>query len=136
MVRHKQGFTLIELLAVIAVLGLILTIAIPNALKIIEKACMETFRESARGIIKAVQINYVDRFMDSGDIKDVTFTYQDGIEYSSIPGVKLDYQWAKPKSGTIKVNSEGGIGLAIYNGVYCAKKEFYSSEITVSKTSE
>ncbi|MEG1143210.1 MAG: type II secretion system protein, partial [Bacilli bacterium] len=41
--EKEKGFTLIELLAVIALLGIIVTMAVPNVLKIYNKAQKKAF---------------------------------------------------------------------------------------------
>jgi type IV pilus assembly protein PilA len=46
--KSKKGFTLVELLAVIVVLGIILVIAIPNVLGIIDNARKDSFAATAK----------------------------------------------------------------------------------------
>jgi type IV pilus assembly protein PilA len=48
MKRNRNGFTLVELLAVIVVLGIILVIAIPNVLGIIDNARKDSFAATAK----------------------------------------------------------------------------------------
>jgi len=52
----KKGFTLVELLAVIVILAIILIIAVPTVLGIIDDANKESFRNSVRGIFKAIEL--------------------------------------------------------------------------------
>lgn len=130
--KRRLGFTLIELLAVIAVIALILAIAAPEVLKRIEMARKETFKETAYGLIRAVQINYAEDFLNGSD-DEIIFTYQNGVEYSSVPGKKLQYQGVKPQNGSIKINEDGQVSIAIHNGVYCAQKGYHESEVKVTK---
>lgn len=53
----KKGFTLVELLAVIVILAVILAIAIPNVLTIIENARVDALRSTAGMMIKAAEIH-------------------------------------------------------------------------------
>lgn len=48
---NKKAFTLVELIATIVILGVIMTIAIPNVLSIIEKNKQEDFIEAAKMLI-------------------------------------------------------------------------------------
>lgn len=52
---NKKGFTLVELIATVAILGIIMTIAIPNVLSIVEKNKQEDFIESAKLLISEAE---------------------------------------------------------------------------------
>jgi type IV pilus assembly protein PilA len=56
----KKGFTLVELLAVIVILGIILVIAVPNIMKVIDNAKQNAYENQKRLIINAAR-NYVSR---------------------------------------------------------------------------
>ena len=51
----KKGFTLVELLAVIVILGIIMSIATPIIIKIINDSKKETYKLSMSGYVKAVE---------------------------------------------------------------------------------
>lgn len=53
--KNKKAFTLIELLAVITVLGLIMLIAIPSVVNVLEKNKKETMINEARKIMRVVE---------------------------------------------------------------------------------
>lgn len=63
---NKKGFTLIEILAVIIILGVIMTIAVPNVLSMIDRNKKDTFIEHAK--MMATQAEYTIR-------KDVSIEY-------------------------------------------------------------
>lgn len=63
---NKKGFTLIEILAVIIILGVIMTVAVPNVLSMIDRNKKDTFIEHAR--LMATQAEYTIR-------KDTTIEY-------------------------------------------------------------
>lgn len=54
--KRKLGFTLIELIAVIAVLGLLSVIIVPNVIKTMEKARKNSFLNSAYGLVRAANL--------------------------------------------------------------------------------
>lgn len=53
--RNKKGFTLIELLAVIVILGVIMTIAIPNIVSTLDKNKKEAFLEDAKSMATSAE---------------------------------------------------------------------------------
>ena len=48
---NKKGFTLIELLAVVIILGVIMTIAVPNVLSMLDRNKKDTFIENAKTMV-------------------------------------------------------------------------------------
>ncbi|MGE5455869.1 MAG: prepilin-type N-terminal cleavage/methylation domain-containing protein [Ignavibacteriales bacterium] len=128
----NQGFTLIELLAVIVILAIIALIATPIIIGLINNATKEAFKDSAYGIVKSGEMLYSKDLLN-GITGEVTFTYNDGVESSSVSGKKLDYNGNKPKSGNVIINSEGQVAIAIHNGTYCTKKGYYDSEIILTE---
>lgn len=52
---NKRGFTLVELIATIVILGVIMMIAIPNVLSIIEKNKQDDFIETAKLLISEAE---------------------------------------------------------------------------------
>lgn len=53
--KNNKAFTLVELLAVVVILGIIMMIAIPNTLSMIDKNKMNTYIENARTFVSLVQ---------------------------------------------------------------------------------
>lgn len=53
--KNKKGFTLIELLAVIVILGVLMTIAVPNIVSTLDKNKKETFLTDAKNMISAAE---------------------------------------------------------------------------------
>ena len=56
--KREKGFTLIELLAVIIILSVIMVIAVPKVLDVINKSKEEAFIDSAYGISDSVKYYY------------------------------------------------------------------------------
>lgn len=127
-----KGFTLIELLAVIVILAIIALIAMPLILNVIDDAKKGAFKNAAYGIIETSEFFYANKLLNGGT-REVTFTYVNGVKTSSVNGMSSNYKGTKPKSGIVVINGEGKIGLAIYNGKYCAEKTFEESKVTISE---
>jgi len=74
---NKKGFALVELLAVIVVLGIILAVAIPNAVNIIEKIRVDAYKQNEKMMISAAQKYLVNSNIvlnNSGDIAVIRLT--------------------------------------------------------------
>ena len=135
--KKRNGFTLIELLAVIVILAVIALISTPIVLNIIDETKKGALQNTAYGIIEAGKLSYTDEMLETGKIDSTAFTYVDGVETSNPSGKKLEYKGKKPESGTLVINDEGKIALAIYYGNYCAEKGYDEIEPTISeKTKE
>lgn len=57
---YKKGFTLVELLAVIVVLGIVLVIAIPSIVNVIENTRKNSFVATARQLVEVVKLKISD----------------------------------------------------------------------------
>ena len=58
MVKNKKGFTLVELLAVIAILGVIMVIAVPNVMGIIDKNKKDTYVSDAKQLLTLAEYKF------------------------------------------------------------------------------
>ncbi|MDD2181447.1 MAG: prepilin-type N-terminal cleavage/methylation domain-containing protein, partial [Bacilli bacterium] len=132
MTKQKFGFTLVELLAVIAILGIVAVIVIPGTLKTINTSREKTFLNSVNNLMRTVKLTQKIYMFDEG-LKDIEFNYNEGIESSNIPGLKLDYSGENPENGIIRITKDGEIGLVIHNDEYCAIKNYDSNEIILEK---
>ncbi|HHU54337.1 MAG TPA: prepilin-type N-terminal cleavage/methylation domain-containing protein, partial [Mollicutes bacterium] len=73
---NKKGFTLIELLAVIVILAIIMLIATPTILNVIEDARQGAARSSAMGYVDAIEKEIMAKQVtgDAGDLMNTTIT--------------------------------------------------------------
>jgi len=72
--KSKKGFTLIELLIVIAIIGIIAAIAIPNLLTALQKAKQKATMGDMKSIGTAVESYMTDNYLAPGTITDVDIT--------------------------------------------------------------
>ena len=121
----NKGFTLIELLAVIVILAVIALIATPLIMGTITKAKKNAFIDTANGIIKAGE-NYQAKVLmtTAGDVEDLVIS-------DLTTDTKLQYKGSKPKSGYLKITSDGKSEIAIWSGQFCAKKDLDDKQVTV-----
>ena len=123
----KKGFTLIELLAVIVILAVIALIATPLIMNVINDAKKNSFKDSAYGIMKAVELRAMQEMQNPEGSNppykvDVT---ENGITYSG----------DKPTSGWAYVDANGNIELYMCNDSFCASKAIDSNEVIITSNS-
>ena len=121
---RRKGFTLIELLAVIVILSVIALIAIPLLLKLVDKSRKGAFLNSAYGIKEAAEEYYISSILID-NIQSRTFTFP--------KDTNLSFKGERPKSGYVQINQEGKIELQLYNGKWCAYKNYYTEEISLEE---
>ena len=139
--NNKKGFTLIELLAVIVILAILMLLALPNALKIMENARKSAFETEARSYLKAAELKYTEKSLGTSAGTTMYFS-NDGTDNDSCSDTnrcnldinsKSDYTYdivASADSGTLKFK------YTIENSKYLAKTEDYNtlnSEIVITK---
>lgn len=73
--KKRNGFTLIELLAVIVILAVLITMAMPSVLQLMTKAQTNAFKTEAQSYINAAETAYADaRITSPSAIKQLTFS--------------------------------------------------------------
>ena len=76
----KKGFTLIEMLVVITIIGIVLTLVIPNVARLMNKGSQQKFEKQEK---LAVEAGKLYALSNQGDLKDVErISGLDGIEFS------------------------------------------------------
>ena len=125
--KNKKGFTLVELLAVIIVLAVVAVISIPVIGNLIDKAKKDMLRDSAINLVDSGKTYYANALMDNDEGLESSkkFTIGENIN-------ELDFKGRLPSSGYLEISTKGDISLAVVSGEYCAKKEFYDTEIIIT----
>ena len=145
----KKGFTLIELLAVIVILSIIMVIAVPRILDVIEKVDMESYRESVELMVRTAKIQYeakeitneAKQIPETGLIYEYTMNGNETVqtEESINTSGLLDFKGDKPSSGKIILTQNKKVivtNLISKNKKWCAKKEENEKSVTVGKATE
>ena len=122
----KKGFTLIELLAVIVILAVIALIATPLIMNVINDARKNSFKDSAYGITKAVELRAMTELQDPNG-KNPPYKV-------NVAGNAIAYSGDHPTAGMALVDENGRITLYMKNDAYCAYKEANAQEVTVTTT--
>lgn len=122
---NKKGFTLIELLAVIVILAVISTIAVPIIINVVNNSRESGRMQSVNGIINATNLYTVEAMMGEG--KSVSGNLFDVISE------KVDGK--KPESGEIFIGEDNKIALALKYDDYCYIKQ-YDGEIVKTEAEE
>lgn len=125
--KRNQGFTLLELLAVMVVLGVIVLIAVPMIMDVIENSKMGTIKNSASGIVDAARQYHALEMEDKGVTTNVTITFPETEK-------TLEYDGEDPDWGTVVIEPSGKVSLALMYGKYCASKAKSTDKITVIKS--
>ena len=158
--KNKKGFTLVELLAILILLAIILSIAIPKIAEIIEDSQKSAYANDVKTIVEAVKLQYETRNVEN-DVEDesgvrllpeYTFnTYGQVDDKYGLLKIKGDL----PSSGKVFVVADEivddednvvdyddtTIGVVVdklvsKNGKWCASKNSDTEDITVGKATE
>ncbi len=121
---NKKGFTLIELLAVIVILAIIMAIAVPKVLTIIETSRKNSLLSGTKIIAKAIQSDSIltGKEYYKLDNNGKLYRCEDGEECSNFKEIKYNGKLISSSGESIiKVNNEDGEVDLQENGTICDK---------------
>lgn len=129
----KKGFTLIELLAVIVILAIILLIATPLVLNVIEGAKKGAFEASAGMVMKAVENEHLREKLNGGT-GEIEVVIED---YTQTSTDKLELNKNNIKEGYIHINTAGTVTMVVTDGTTIIEKDPNQKELnTLEETYE
>lgn len=113
---NKKGFTLVELLAVVVIIAILASLAVPNIISMTTRAKNEQFITDAKQIIAKAKYYY----KNNRDKTEVT------VETLIDEGMKLEdspFGNTYSPDSTVKINTSGDLTFSIYltDGTYCTK---------------
>lgn len=121
--KKERGFTLIELLVVILIIAIIALISAPIVFNQIEKARVETFRDSIKGMMNAITYYQTENeILDGG-------TYQVGNDKLIHEGTELEVSGSVLGTGTIVIDDNNQSTIKIQYDRYCATGDVDHIEI-------
>lgn len=101
-ILNKKGFTLIELLAVIVILAILMLLATPSVLKIMNNAKSNAADTEVLTLLKAAQTQYASDAASAGSTE---------VTYSSKTSNKLDIDGGGDLQYTIRVSADDSNGV-------------------------
>ena len=120
---NNKGFTLIELLAVVIILGIVMTIAVPNVLSMLDRNKKETFIEHAKTMVNQAEYTLrkdtnIDYPENNGDAIVLTLEYLNTDDISESP---YETEYSISKSFVIIVNKKKDFLFqkSFYNFMLC-----------------
>lgn len=132
MLSKKKGFTIVELLAVIVVLSIIAVISVPLVLKYIKTSREQALLESARNIVHAVEMQYVDDEIGSeNNMEDKIYTIENGIISPNLPISSKEIKG----TGFVEVDVHKNIRIHLNGYDVCAKKQFADANVILVRKS-
>ena len=116
--KIKNGFTLIELLAVIVILGVIMTVAIPNVIATLDKNKKETFIEDAKKMVSSAEYKIrTDTKIEYPDQYSVTILPLELLGTNEIEVSPFDTYYS-PQKSFVAITKEIVSGTESYDYVY------------------
>ena len=116
--KYKRGFTLVELLAVIVILAVLVLMAAPRVLTMMEEARSNSFKTEAGSIIDGAKLAYAQDALDGG-MSDGCFKIVKGPgDTAKTVADYMDKNWAG-YYGYVKIDTTGSAHkIWVTNGSY------------------
>ncbi len=123
--KLQKAFSLIELIFVIAVLGIIATVAVPKLLDSRSSAIVTTIKQDVSTITTAIQSHYmlngkIDKITDSVNINEKNWIITD---------TKVDYKVDEELCVTIEIKDTNSLDVTINNKSSTLCQKLYDTGI-------
>lgn len=140
MTGRKDGFSLIELLIVVAIIGIIATIAVPQLLDAIDRARQRRTMADMRNISTANGTYRVDEGVYVSALSDLVPSYMQVVPSNDAWGNALDYTLTSGSYTLQSFGSDGADGPAPpapwINGPYDVDLEMTNGQFTQAPSAQ
>lgn len=119
---RKSGFTLVEMLATVIILSLIALITIPQIMKVLNNSQKDSFMDSATGLLESAELYNSEH---AGEKTHLNLGIEEELR-------KLKFKGTPPIGGSLKINENGDMSLAMYNKKWCAVKNIFDNSVEVT----
>ena len=137
--KLQRGFTLIELMIVVAIIGILAAIAIPNFTRFQAKSKQSEVKTNLKAIFTAAKSYFAER-------DNYGSTFND-IGYASEPGGRYKFAWNASTGGNTSISCTPGTATAnttLFTGTGCGNVDtdatvdqwFINDTNTLSNTSD
>jgi type IV pilus assembly protein PilA len=106
--KNNKGFTLVELLAVIVVLAIILAIAVPRVISVINGAKADSFKASVDMLASGLKNAVIGGTVTAGG--DCKATAIPGVRYTTADFATCTYTIVDAEAMTVSVTATGASG--------------------------
>ena len=109
---RSKGFTLIELMIVVAIIGILAAIAIPNFIKFQARSKQGEAKANLKALFTAQRAYFQEKDRYSPYINEIGFTPERGNRYQYINGATVTYQARTAAGGVIACEGAASAGSA------------------------
>jgi type IV pilus assembly protein PilA len=114
MKKLKQGFTLVELMIVVAIIGILAAIAIPNFIKFQARSKQTEAKANLKAIFTGQKSFYAEHDGYSTSIGDIGFAPERGNRYAyNVSGVALAGA-GEDRTGAVAVAGNAGVSVDLF----------------------